>query len=102
MLTRSQQQAYIPQPAMVPQPVVPFAHQVYYQPVQPAKPEPAKPEPPKPEAPKITGDPKQEFYCRELDGSWSLRTMSAIVKECHPGFWQTSKSGYPVWYRQKA
>lgn len=81
---------------MVPQPVVPVAHQMFYQPVEPAKPE-AKPEPPK-----ITGDPKQEFYCRELDGSWSLRTMSAIVKECQPGFWQSSKSGYPVFYRQKA
>lgn len=91
MLTPSQQQAYIPQPTMVPQPV-PVAHQMFYQPVEPAK----------PEAPKITGDPKQEFYCRELDGSWTLRNMGAIVKECQPGFWQSSKSGYPVFYRQKA
>lgn len=79
---------------MIAQPVVPVAHQLLYQP-QPA--EPAKPEPVK-----LTGDPNQEFYCRELDGSWSLRNMNGIMKECQPGFWQSSQSGYPVFYRQKA
>ena len=84
---------------MIAQPVVPVAqsHQLYYQFVEPAKPEPAKPEPAK-----LTGDPNQEFYCRELDGSWSLRNMNAIMKECQPGFWQTSPSGWPVFYRQAA
>ena len=65
---------------------------VYQQPAQAA-------EPAKPEEPILTGDPKQEFYCRELDGSWSLRTATAITKDCHPGFWQSSESGYPVFYR---
>ena len=69
---------------------VPTTHQVYYK-----KPEPEKAEP------KLTGDPNQEYYCRELDGSWSLRTTNAIYKECHPGFWQTSQSGWPVFYRSK-
>ena len=77
----------IAQPAYLGQPTI-----IYQQPAQEA-------EPAKPEEPKLTGDPNQEFYCRELDGSWSLRTVTAIEKECRPGTWQTSVSGWPVFYR---
>lgn len=83
---------------MIAQPFYPVAHQMLYQPAQPAQ----AAEPAKAEEPKLTGNPNQEFYCRELDGSWSLRNMNAIMKECQPGFWQSSQSGYPVFYRQKA
>ncbi|KAL8831244.1 MAG: hypothetical protein Q9191_000964 [Dirinaria sp. TL-2023a] len=75
-------------------------HAAFYQAAAPA-PAP-KPEEPKSEpAPSPFGDPNTEFYCRELDGSWSLRTCTDIVTNCQPGFWQTNaKSGWPVYYRQ--
>ena len=86
---------------MIAQPVYPVAHQMFYQPAQAVQAaEPAKPA--KPEEPKLKGDPNQEYYCRELDGHYSLRTANAIYKECQPGYWQSSQSGYPVWHRSKA
>ena len=94
-LTPSQQPVYAPPPAMIAQPVYHGQHTIVYQ--QPAQ----AVEPAKPEEPKLTGNPAQEFYCREFDGSWSLRTATAIEKECRPGFWQSSESGFPVFYRTK-
>ncbi|KAI4251704.1 MAG: hypothetical protein LQ352_004692 [Teloschistes flavicans] len=43
----------------------------------------------------------QQFYCRELDGSYTLRTTTDIETSCQPGVWQTAKSGYPYFVRSK-
>ena len=45
-------------------------------------------------------DPAQQFWCRELNGVWSLRTCDDIMKNAQPGDWRDSKSGYPVFYRK--
>lgn len=47
------------------------------------------------------GDKNAEFWCRELDGSWTLRTLTDIMNNCQPAFHQISESGWPVWYRTK-
>lgn len=48
-----------------------------------------------------TPDPKQQFYCKELDGSFSLRTVDDIGKNAGPGFWQYGSSGWPFFTRTK-
>lgn len=63
---------------------------------------PAKVEEKKPDAgPSPYGDPNTEYYVRELDGLWSLRTASEVHKDCRPGFWMPSESGWPIWIREK-
>lgn len=43
----------------------------------------------------------QQFWCKELDGSWTLRTHQDIVMgEVSPGHWERhSSSGYFYWVR---
>ena len=48
-----------------------------------------------------TPDPKQQFYCKELDGSFSLRTVDDIGKNAGPGFWQYGSGGWPFFTRTK-
>lgn len=92
-----QQPAYIAAEPMYYAPA--SSHAAYYQAAAPA---PKAEEPKSEPGPSPFGDPNTEFYCRELDGSWSLRTCTDIVTNCQPGFWQTNaKSGWPVYYRQK-
>ncbi|KAL9594998.1 MAG: hypothetical protein Q9179_005157 [Wetmoreana sp. 5 TL-2023] len=43
----------------------------------------------------------QQFYCRELDGTYTLRTVTDIETSCQPGSWQTAVSGYPYFVRTK-
>lgn len=42
---------------------------------------------------------KDEYYCRELNSSYSLRTATAIMRDCQPGYWDHGSSGYPYWIR---
>lgn len=42
----------------------------------------------------------QQFWCKELDGSYTLRTNSDILKgDLSPGHWEMAKSGYHFWVR---
>ncbi len=43
--------------------------------------------------------PNDQFYCRELDSSYALRTGTAIMRDCQPGYWDYGSSGYPYWVR---
>lgn len=45
--------------------------------------------------------PEQQFYCRELEGSWTLRTTNDIMASCQPGRWQYAPGGYPYFERMK-
>lgn len=45
--------------------------------------------------------PDNEFWCRELDGTYTLRTMNTIMQSLQPGDWQESESGYPYFVRTK-
>ena len=45
----------------------------------------------------------QQFWCKELDGSWTLRTHSDIVMgELSPGHWEMAKTGYHYWVRSSS
>lgn len=44
----------------------------------------------------------QQFYCRELDGAYTLRTMTDIETSCKPGSWHRASSGYPYFIRKAA
>lgn len=44
----------------------------------------------------------QQFYCRELDGTYTLRTMTDIETACQPGAWHRASTGYPYFIRNKA
>lgn len=43
----------------------------------------------------------QQFWCKELDGSWTLRTHSDIISgDLSPGHWERHpSSGYVYWIR---
>ena len=43
--------------------------------------------------------PEQQFYCREHDGSYTLRTGREIGEDCQPGHWQYGDAGYPYFIR---
>lgn len=43
--------------------------------------------------------PEQQFWCRELDTSYTLRTSKDITENLQPGFWQYAEGGYPYWVR---
>lgn len=45
--------------------------------------------------------PGQQFWCRELDGSWTLRTVQETMVELQPGYWDKGQSGHAVFIRQK-
>lgn len=43
-----------------------------------------------------------QYYCRELDGSYTLRTTTEIMETLQPGYWQyANPGGYPYWVRTK-
>lgn len=46
-------------------------------------------------------EPGQQFYVRELDGLWTLRTMNEIMKDLQPGKWEKGDSGYPYFIREE-
>jgi len=42
----------------------------------------------------------QQFWCKELDQSWTLRTYGDVAMgELSPGHWEVSKTGYHYWVR---
>lgn len=41
----------------------------------------------------------QQWWCRELDGSYTLRTTNDIMENLQPGEWHRSVSGYPYFVR---
>lgn len=41
----------------------------------------------------------EQFYCRELDSTYMLRTGTAIMRDCQPGYWDYGSAGYPYWVR---
>lgn len=43
----------------------------------------------------------QQFYVKELDGSWTLRTTTDIMGSCLPGHWEYAQGGYPFFVRKK-
>ena len=43
----------------------------------------------------------QQYYCRELDGSYTLRTPTDVMENLQPGYWKYSEEGYPYFIRQK-
>lgn len=46
----------------------------------------------------------QQFWCKELDGSWTLREQREIMSgELNPGHWERhATSGYYYWVRHTA
>ncbi|KAI9827725.1 MAG: hypothetical protein M1832_004214 [Thelocarpon impressellum] len=45
----------------------------------------------------------QDFWCRELDGSYTLRSHMTIQEALQPGHWAVAKNGgYPYFIRQAA
>ncbi|KAI5290500.1 hypothetical protein KEM54_001363 [Ascosphaera aggregata] len=44
----------------------------------------------------------QQFWCQELDGTWSLRTQSDIEENCKPGLWMPTATGTVAWMRTPA
>lgn len=44
----------------------------------------------------------QQWWCREVDGSYTLRTTNDIMENLQPGYWAYSSSGYPYFIRQAA
>ena len=43
----------------------------------------------------------QQFYVKEFDGSWTLRTTTDIMGSCQPGQWAYAQGGYPFFVRKK-
>ena len=44
---------------------------------------------------------EQQFYCREFDGSYTLRTATDIMENLMPGYWKYGEEGYPYFIRSK-
>lgn len=43
----------------------------------------------------------QQFWCRELDGGYTLRTMRECMEDLQPGRWEKSEAGYAYFIREK-
>ena len=43
--------------------------------------------------------PDNEYICRELDGTHSVRTVNTIMNSLTPGHWAYGPRGYPYWIR---
>ncbi|KAL8999022.1 MAG: hypothetical protein Q9169_002020 [Polycauliona sp. 2 TL-2023] len=43
----------------------------------------------------------QQFWCKELNNAFTLRSMTDIETSCQPGSWHTSSVGYPYFIRKK-
>ena len=42
---------------------------------------------------------EEQFWCRELDGSYTLRTSREIMDDCQPGNWQQGRERHPYFVR---
>ena len=43
--------------------------------------------------------PDNEYFCREVDGTWTVRTVNTIMNSLTPGQWAYATNGYPYWVR---
>lgn len=43
--------------------------------------------------------PDAEFWCCELDGTYTVRTKETITLALRPGEWKYAVAGYPYWVR---
>lgn len=44
--------------------------------------------------------PGQQWWCREIDGSYTLRTINDLMENCRPGEWKRHpQTGVPYWVR---
>ncbi|KMP03626.1 hypothetical protein CIRG_03318 [Coccidioides immitis RMSCC 2394] len=44
----------------------------------------------------------QQWWCREVDGTYTLRTTNDIMENLQPGKWIYSSTGFPYFVRQPA
>ncbi|PGH12415.1 hypothetical protein AJ80_06722 [Polytolypa hystricis UAMH7299] len=44
----------------------------------------------------------QQWWCRETDGSYTLRTTTDIMENCKPGRWEYGPAGYPYFIRSSS
>jgi hypothetical protein len=44
---------------------------------------------------------ESDVWCRELDGSYTLRSWTECMKDLQPGHWVTGVAGYPYFVREK-
>ena len=44
----------------------------------------------------------QQWWCRELDGTLTLRNTNTIQEALQPGYWMIAPNGQPCWIRQPA
>jgi hypothetical protein len=42
----------------------------------------------------------QQWWCRELDQTYTLRTTTDIMENLQPGYWAQASGGYPYFVRQ--
>ena len=43
--------------------------------------------------------PNDQYWCRELTGHYTLRTVNTIMQSLQPGVWTQAPSGYPYFVR---
>lgn len=43
-----------------------------------------------------------QYWCRELDGLYTVRTAIDIYESCTPGYWTTGEGNYPYFVREEA
>jgi len=44
--------------------------------------------------------PQTQYYCKELDGSYTLRSTNEIMNSCQPGHWmKAAATGLPYFIR---
>lgn len=43
--------------------------------------------------------PDNEYLCKELDGSWSTRTIYTIINSLQPGRWEQGSGRDMYWIR---
>ena len=43
--------------------------------------------------------PNDQYWCRELTGHYTLRTVNTIMQSLQPGVWTRAPSGYVYWVR---
>jgi hypothetical protein len=44
---------------------------------------------------------EEQFWCRELDGSYTLRTSKDIEADLQPGHWEYGDRGVPYFVREE-
>ena len=47
----------------------------------------------------LDAHPDNEYFCREVDGIWTARTVNTVVSSLNSGRWAYSSTGNPYWIR---